>query len=281
MDARAYLAERGPLVERALEAALPPASEPPQALHAAMRHLVFPGGKRLRPALALTAAEAAGAPPTAALPVAAAVELVHTYSLVHDDLPCMDDDALRRGRPSVHVAFGEATAVLAGDALLAAAFAVLAGEPGAPDGERRLAALRELAAAAGSRGLVGGQVDDLGFASRAGDPARIESIHERKSAALLTAAITGGAWLGGAGGELVERLRRFGRSVGVAFQIADDLLDAGSESSGCSLAAALGPERARARAEALLEAGLAAIEPLGERAEGLRALARFAVRREG
>ncbi len=279
MDARAYLAERGPLVERALEATLPAAADPPQALHAAMRHLLFPGGKRLRPALALAAAEAVGAAPEAALPVATAVELVHTYSLVHDDLPCMDDDRERRGRPTVHVVFGEATAVLAGDALLAAAFAALAGEPGAA-GERRLAALRELAFAAGSRALVGGQCDDLGFDPRGADPARVESIHERKSAALITAGVVGGACLGGAGLELLERLRRFGRAVGVAFQIADDLLDAGTESTGCSLVPLLGAARARERAEALLAAGLAEIDDLGERAEPLRALARFAVRRD-
>ena len=129
MDVLAYLAERAQLVDRLLERAVPPASEPPERLHAAMRHLLFPGGKRFRPALAFAGAEAVGGRPEAALPVAAAVELVHTYSLVHDDLPCMDDDVERRGKPTVHVAFGEATAVLAGDALLAAAFEVLAGAP--------------------------------------------------------------------------------------------------------------------------------------------------------
>jgi geranylgeranyl diphosphate synthase type II len=280
VDARAYLSERAPLIERALEAALPAATEAPADLHAAMRHLLFPGGKRLRPALACAAAEAVGARPEAALPVAAAVELVHTYSLVHDDLPCMDDDVLRRGRPTVHVAFGEATAVLAGDALLTAAFAVLAGDAGARDGERRLAALRELAAAAGSQGLVGGQADDLGFEPARADAAGIESIHARKSAALIAASIAGGAWLGGADAGQVDRLRRFGRSVGVAFQIADDLLDAEDESSGCSLVPLLGAKRSRERAEALLAAGLAEVEELGERAEPLRALARFAVRRD-
>jgi geranylgeranyl diphosphate synthase type II len=280
MDARAYLAERGVLVERALEAALPPATQPPQGLHQAMRHLVFPGGKRLRPALAFAAAEAVGSPVAAALPVAAAVELVHTYSLVHDDLPCMDDDVERRGRPTVHVAFGEATAVLAGDALLALAFETLAGAASEPGSERRLGALRELALASGSLALVGGQVDDLRFDAGRADAASVESIHERKSAALITAAIVGGASLGGADAELVARLRRFGRAVGVAFQIADDLLDAEEESSGCSLVPLLGLERARARAEALLEAGLLEIESLGEQAEPLRALARFAVRRD-
>ena len=280
MDARAYLSERGALVERALEAALPPASEPPQALHAAMRHLVFPGGKRLRPGLAFAAAEAVGGAAAAAVPVAAAVELVHTYSLVHDDLPCMDDDAERRGRPTVHVAFGEATAVLAGDALLACAFETLAGDPRAPGAGRRLAALAELAVAAGSRALVGGQVDDLLFDAARADAASVESIHERKSAALITASIVGGARLGGADEACVARLRRFGRAVGVAFQIADDLLDAAEESTGCSLVPLLGLEPARARAEALLAAGLEEIEELGERAEPLRALARFAVRRD-
>jgi len=280
VDARAYLSERAPLIERALEAALPPASEPPEALHAAMRHLLFPGGKRLRPALACAAAEAVGASAEAALPLAAAVELVHTYSLVHDDLPCMDDDDLRRGRPTVHVAYGEATAVLAGDALLTLAFAVLAGEPGARDAERRLAALRELGAAAGSRGLVGGQVDDLDFEPRGADAAQVESVHARKSAALIAASIAGGAWLGGADAARVERLRRFGRAVGVAFQIADDLLDAEEESTGCSLVPILGLGRSRERAEALLAEGLTLVEELGERAEPLRALARFAVRRD-
>ena len=280
MDARAYLAERGPLVERALEAALPAASEPPVALHAAMRHLLFPGGKRLRPALALAAAEAVGARPEAALPIAVAVELVHTYSLVHDDLPCMDDDDERRGRPTVHGAFGEAVAVLAGDALLAEAFAALAGEPGAPDGERRLAALRELAFAAGSRALVGGQADDLAFDARGADAARVESVHARKSAALIAASIAGGAWLGGAPPALVARLRRFGERVGIAFQIADDLLDAGDESTGCSLVPVLGTERALARAEELLAESLADLDELGERAAPLAALARFAVRRD-
>ena len=152
MDAQAWLAERIPAVEETLERWLPEPSTPPTRLHAAMRHLVFPGGKRLRPALALAAAEAVGGPAAAALPMAAAVELVHIYSLVHDDLPCMDDDALRRGRPTVHVAFDEATAVLAGDALQSLAFQLLLsdGEPGPA-----AAAARDLAEAIGAGGLVG------------------------------------------------------------------------------------------------------------------------------
>ena len=278
MDLQAYLAERAPLVERALETAMPPATETPEPLHEAMRHLLFPGGKRLRPALALAASEAVGAPPERALPVAAAVELVHTYSLVHDDLPCMDDDDERRGRPSVHAAFGEAIAVLAGDALLAAAFGALASAGGDGSAERVLGASRDLAEAAGSSNLVGGQAADLAFDPIDLDPARIESIHARKSAALSAASVVGGARLGGADAATLEQLRVFGGAVGVAFQIADDLLDEG-EGDACSLVRAVGREAARARAEGLLDTALLAIETLGDRAEPLRELARFAVRR--
>jgi geranylgeranyl pyrophosphate synthase len=280
VDALAYARERAPLVERALEAALPAADAPPLRLHAAMRHLVFPGGKRLRPVLALAAAEAVGAPVERALGVAAAVELIHTYSLVHDDLPCMDDDDERRGRPTVHAAFDEATAVLAGDALLALAFATALAE--ADDGvapQQRLAAVRELAHAAGSQKLVGGQADDLAFDGESADLAHVESIHLRKTAALIASSIVGGALAAGADGQTLARLRRFGEAVGLVFQIADDLLDAGDD-DGCSLVHQVGPEAARKRAEGLLEGALKEVEPLGPRAEPLRALARFALWRD-
>lgn len=275
MDARAYLMERIPLIERALDAAVPPADRPPTRLHAAMRHLLFPGGKRLRPAFALAAAESVGAPPERALPMATAVELVHTYSLVHDDLPCMDDDPERRGRPSVHVAFDYATAVLAGDALQTAAFAALL-EPGDAPAEWRLLAARDLARAAGSMRLVGGQVDDLAFDPDVADAAHVESVHARKSAALIAAAIVGGARLGGADDATLAALRCFGESVGVAFQIADDLLDEEDDDL-CSLVRVVGHEAARARADVLLDAGLRELESLGERAEPLARLARYAV----
>jgi len=277
MDVAAYLAERSALVDAALERALPPADAPPARLHAAMRHLLFPGGKRLRPALAFAGAEAVGAPAERALPVAAAVELVHTYSLVHDDLPCMDDDDERRGRPTVHVAYGEATAVLAGDALLAAAFEVLAAGPGPQD--RLLAATRLVAEAAGSRALVGGQVDDLAFGPDPADAAAVESVHRRKSAALIAAAVEGGALLGGGDAAARAALRAFGVETGIAFQIADDLLD-GDADEACSLVRTLGVDGARARAESLLAAALGRLERFGERAEPLRELARFAVRRD-
>jgi geranylgeranyl diphosphate synthase type II len=279
MDVNAYLRERRELVDGFLEQVLPKPGTVPPALAQAMRHLVFPGGKRLRPALAFAAAEAVGAPPERALALAAAVELVHTYSLVHDDLPCMDDDDERRGRPSVHVAYGEAVAVLAGDGLLALAFEVLATQ-GARDAcpERALGALRDLAEAAGARALVGGQVDDLELQEVPADAARIESVHLRKSAALIAASVVGGARQAGADAARLARLRRFGEDVGVAFQIADDVLDK-DEDGACSLVRVLGEDGARARAEALLQAALAQLDDLGENAEPLRELARFAVRR--
>jgi geranylgeranyl diphosphate synthase type II len=278
MDVTAYLAERAALVDRFLDAELPPAGEEPAALHAAMRHLLFPGGKRLRPAFAFAACEAVGSPPERALAIAGAVELVHVYSLVHDDLPCMDDDDLRRGKPTVHVAFGEAVAVLAGDALQAQAFELLArAGSGIPD-EARLAAVAELAHAAGSRALVGGQAEDLAF-ERGGSLVQIERIHERKTAALFAAACAGGARFGGANAELTARLRRFGVAIGTAFQAADDVLDQDKDEA-CTLVRPLGVEGTRARAAERLAEGLRELESFGERAEPLRELARFAVARE-
>ena len=292
MDAQDYLAACLPRVERALDEALPRADEPPARLHAAMRHLLFPGGKRLRPALALAAAEAVGGDADAALPAAVAVELVHVYSLVHDDLPCMDDDVERRGRPTVHVAFDEATAVLAGDALLTAAFAALVAGAGERDAAARVLAVRDLARAAGAAGLVGGQVDDLAsasFAQRAEgerspsgwfeSAAAVESVHARKSAALIAASITAGARLAGASEALLAKLSAAGVATGIAFQITDDLLDA-DDDEGCSLVRVIGEAAARERAQALQGQALAGIAELGARAEPLRALLRYAVQRK-
>ena len=271
MDAQEYLAACLPRVDRALDETLPSASEPPERLHAAMRHLIFPGGKRLRPALALAAAEAVGADAVAALPAAVAVELVH------DDLPCMDDDVERRGRPTVHVAFDEATAVLAGDALLTAAFEALTTVAGPADAASRALAVRDLARATGAAGLVGGQVDDLTSAD--GAAAAIESVHARKTAALIAAAITTGARLAGASEAQLAALHRAGIAAGIAFQITDDLLDAG-EDEGTSLVRVIGEPAARERAQALLDDALAQIAALGARAEPLRALLRYVVSRK-
>jgi len=279
MDVDAYLAESAARVDRFLDAHVPPASERPGRLHAAMRHLLFPGGKRFRPALAFAAAQAAGGDSNAAVPIAAAIELVHTYSLVHDDLPCMDDDALRRGQPTVHVAFDEATAVLAGDGLLAEAFRILL-EAGDLAPEVRVAAARELAAAASSRELVGGQSEDLAAGGALAE-ADVAWIHERKTAALFRAAVVGGARVASSSPATLERLGRFARDAGMAFQIADDLLDEaqGEAPEACSLVTVLGSDEAGKRAEALLASALAELESLGEPAEPLRELARFAVGR--
>lgn len=300
MDVEAYMAERIPLIEAAIEARFAqPGTEVPARLSGAMRHLLFPGGKRLRPVFALAAAEAVGGQGRAALPIAVAVELIHAYSLIHDDLPCMDDDDLRRGRPTVHVAYDEATAVLAGDALQSEAFCVLAEAALARSAQavdpiragRLLFAVGRLARAVGAQGLVGGQADDLAFeaatsggaGSRTGaapgtDALRLASIHERKTAALFQAAIVGGAALGGANDDERERLESFARDVGVAFQIADDLLDADSEEA-ASILRLQGIDDARSGALGLVERALGEIEAFGERAEPLRELARFAVRR--
>ncbi len=280
MDVHAYIAERIPNVDALLESLLPPADESPETLHAAMRHLLFPGGKRFRPMLAIAACEAVGGHPDEALPIAAGVELVHAYSLVHDDLPCMDDDDERRGRPTVHVVFGEAVAVLAGDALQSLAFEVLASAMDRRDPLAVSLVVRDLAHAIGSRQLVGGQVDDLAFDPKDIDPGRIESVHARKTAALIGVSISGGARLAGASDAQIACLARFGHEVGLAFQIADDLLDADDEDDCCSLARAIGGPAAAARAAELLESALARVEDLGERAEPLRALARFAVQRK-
>jgi geranylgeranyl diphosphate synthase type II len=294
VDVDAYMAERIPLIDAGIEARFARGTDFPEPLRAAMRHLLFPGGKRLRPIFSLAAAEAVGGSAQAALPIAVAVELVHTYSLIHDDLPCMDDDRTRRGRPTVHVAYDEATAVLAGDALLTEAFAVLA-EPGPgfrSDGaEAVLWTVHRLATAAGAAGLVGGQADDLLFsaegamsrpgtaaASEGTDFGRLASIHARKTAALFQAAIVGGAALAGASKAERALLDVFGKDVGIAFQIADDLLDADSEER-ASILRIQGLDDAKEGAEGLLERALLGIESLCEKAEPLRELARFAVRR--
>jgi len=275
-EALAVLERFAARLDAALEAALPAPGEVPARLLGAMRHLLFPGGKRLRPALALAAAEAVGGEADAALPVAVAVELVHTYSLVHDDLPCMDDDDERRGRPTVHRAYDEATAVLAGDALLTAAFETLAAGD-ADTAARRAGAIAALARASGARGLVGGQVDDLAPEAHAG-LAGVESVHARKTAALFAASLSGGGRLAGAEPGLLEGLHAAGVSAGIAFQIVDDLLDA-DEDDACSLLRVMGPGEARARAEKHLAEALGRIAALDASAEPLRALLRFAVER--
>lgn len=217
-------------VEATLDRLVPPADTRPARLHTAMRYSLEAGGKRLRPVLALSTAALFGRSSEAEA-AAVALECVHTYSLIHDDLPCMDDDDLRRGRPTAHVAFDEATALLAGDALLTHAFFLL-GDAYAGNPALATALLRELGAAAGSRRLVGGQMADLqAEAKKEIDAGELEFIHSNKTGAMIEASFVMGGLCGGASGEQVERLRRCGTHVGLAFQIVDDILDVTSDSA--------------------------------------------------
>lgn len=290
-----YLSERSRLVERALERWLAEvASSVEPRLLEAMRYSLLSGGKRVRPILLLAAAEAAGGEVEPSLPFACAVEMVHTYSLIHDDLPAMDDDPVRRGRPSSHVAFGEGTAILAGDALLTEAFAVMSRSVDRAEvpPSRALAAIAELAVAAGAQGMVGGQTADILAEGQAAELARVESIHRRKTGALLRAAIRMGAIVADAEAAALERLTAYGDRIGLAFQIADDLLDETGNTFATGKAAqrdrerhkstypsALGVEAARALLRDTLDAGLAALAGFDDRAEALRAIARYVVAR--
>jgi geranylgeranyl diphosphate synthase type II len=295
VSARAHLEDRRRLVEDALSRALPSEDAWPATIHRAVRYSLFAGGKRVRPLLALASGETVGATPEDVLPLAVAVEMVHTYSLIHDDLPCMDDDDLRRGKPTCHKVFGEAIAVLAGDALLTRAFHLLAEVPADWDGERlgrRMQALAILGEAAGTTGLIGGQVEDLESEGRDVSPAALERLHRAKTGALLGACVRGGAVLGGAGADDLARLERYAAAVGLAFQVVDDILDetgdAGElgKTAGKDQAAAKatyvrvhGMEGARRMAAELLAQAEAALEHMGPRAELLRALARLIVQR--
>jgi len=243
-----YLSERRREIESALDRTLPTARS--SRLGRAMRYAVLGGGKRLRPVLALAAAEAVGGASARrkAMPFACALELIHAYSLAHDDLPAMDDDDLRRGRPSLHVRFGEALAILAGDALLTDAFAVMAGAAArGPGVERTLAIVAEVAAAAGARGMVAGQVADLENEHRRRvSLAAVASIHRRKTGALIRAAVRAGAVAAGADTSELALLTTYGEAVGLAFQIADDILDETADTA--RLGKRGGGDRARGKA---------------------------------
>jgi len=223
VTAEAFLASTRVWVDRALDRWLPPDGDEPRQLHAAMRYALFAGGKRLRPAIARAACAAVGGGPDASLPSACALEMLHTYSLIHDDLPAIDNDDLRRGLPTCHRRFGEATAILAGDALQTHAFLVLARETRPIDLVRPL--VLTLAEAAGTAGMVGGEVADIDAEGKAPDRATVEFIHGRKTAALFRASAVMGGISGGAGGEALTALAEYGTALGLAFQIVDDVLD--------------------------------------------------------
>jgi geranylgeranyl diphosphate synthase, type II len=285
-----YLREARRDLDEALNRYLPASNHDPKIscparLAEAMRYSVLAGGKRLRPLLCLMASEASGGDPPAALPAACALELVHTYSLIHDDLPAMDDDDLRRGRPTCHKAFDEATAVLAGDGLLTLAFEVLARHVRPADAA--VGCIRTLAEAAGPEGMVGGQMADLQAEGRTdGTPEALEAIHRRKTGALLRAALRMGAITAAANPSTLEALDTYGRAIGLAFQIVDDLLDVQGDEvklgkrvgkdSGLgkwTYPAFLGMEGSRLRAKQLADEAIAALVPLGARGDRLRALA--------
>jgi len=292
MTLQEYLRNRIAAVDQALDHYLPHARTKPATIHKAMRYSLFAGGKRLRPVLALAAAETCGGETEAALPMACAVECVHTYSLVHDDLPCMDDDDFRRGRATSHKVFGEGIAVLAGDALLTEAFAIVAGAPGTP--RYPVAALvRELASAAGSRWLIAGQVADIEGEGKKATARDLRYIHAAKTAALLTTSIRLGAMSANATPARLEALTRFGRHLGLAFQVIDDILDVTQtseklgKSAGKDIAAqkttypsVLGLERSKKEAARLTRIALDSLKPFGRRGARLREIADYLLDRE-
>lgn len=280
-----------PLIDAELDRRVPAETVPPERLHAAMRHSLFGAGKRLRPVLCLAAARACGGDQSDALPAAAALEMLHTYTLIHDDLPAMDDDDLRRGRPTCHIAFDEATAILAGDALLTLTFEVLADTTCRPP-YTAIDLVRELAGAAGSRGVIGGQMADI---EGEGQPMSFEQlvyIHTHKTGDLIRAAVRMGAMVAGTDDGSLAALTRYAENIGLAFQIADDVLNAtGSaeslgKSTGTDAAAgkltyvsAYGIEGARAEAEKLVVDAIASLAGLPGDTAALEALARYVVDR--
>ncbi|MGA9210432.1 MAG: polyprenyl synthetase family protein [Terriglobales bacterium] len=281
------------LADAALERLLPVAADYPSIIHRAMRHSVFAGGKRLRPILAMEGARLiVGALPEGVEELGAALEMLHTYSLIHDDLPALDNDDLRRGQPTCHKAFGEAMAILSGDALQTRAYEVLARLRCAA--ERRVLIIEEIARATGTiEGMIGGQVMDLEAEHTRPDAKTLEYIHRSKTAALITASVVSGGIYAGASEAQVDKLREFGRAVGVAFQIADDVLDvtqsseqlgktAGKDvaSEKVTYPALFGIEESLRKADELVDSGCAALDSFGARAETLKALARFLVERK-
>jgi farnesyl diphosphate synthase len=292
-DFRDWTARVQSRVEAALERCLPPADREPRRLHAAMRYAVLGGGKRVRPLLAFAAGEAALAAPERLDAVACAVELIHAYSLVHDDMPPMDNDVLRRGKPTVHVEFDEATALLVGDGLQALAFEALAAPRLADDPAAQVEMLRTLAVASGTHGMAGGQAIDLAAVGRAMTLPELELMHIMKTGALIRASVTLGARCGGIGAAELAQLDRYAKCVGLAFQVVDDLLDAEASTATLGKTAGkdaaqgkptyvslLGISRAKELAQELRRDAHAALEGFGPRGARLRDLADFIVTRE-
>jgi len=296
IDLKQYIKERCELIDSRLMMAMPSETELPFSLHKSMRYSTFAGGKRLRPLLLLAACEAVGGEVNTALPAACAMEMIHTYSLIHDDLPAMDNDDFRRGSPTNHKVFGDAIAILAGDALLTQAFILLSSPFFASNvpPDRILAVIHEIASAAGSRGMVGGQVVDMESEGKKDlDLPTVQYIHTHKTGALIKASVKSGALLGGADERQLSSITRFGEMIGLAFQIADDILDIEGtteqlgKSAGSDLArgkatypAVIGVAESRMRAAELLEMAVESLESIGEKADPLREIARFIISRK-
>ncbi len=278
------------LVNRALSEFLPPADTKPEEIHQAMRYSVLAGGKRLRPVLALAAAELGGLQPEMILPAACALEFLHTYSLIHDDLPAMDNDDFRRGMPTCHKKFGEALAILAGDALLTKAFELLTW--GNFPAELKMQVLREVAEAAGSQGLIGGQAADIRTEQEISE-ANLLYIHQHKTGELLTVAVRTGAVLSGLQGAKLEALTAYARYLGLAFQITDDILDLTGEeiklgkplfsdqkNAKLTYPALFGLEKSKAMAWEIMQQGLQCLDIFSEEADFLAGLLQFVVKRD-
>jgi geranylgeranyl diphosphate synthase type II len=287
------LEEGRELADAALERLLPLATQQPVSIHRAMRHSVFAGGKRLRPILCVEAGRmVAGSQPTGIEELGAALEMLHTYSLIHDDLPALDNDDLRRGRPTCHKVFGEAIAILAGDALQTQAYESLS-QLRCP-AEARVRIIAEIARGTGTvDGMIGGQVVDLEAEHTKPDAKMLEYIHRAKTAALITASVVSGGLYAGADSEAVEKLRSFGQSIGLAFQIVDDVLDvtqtseqlgktAGKDTAAekATYPALFGIDESLKQADTLVQAADAALASFGSRSDTLRSLARFLVERK-
>ena len=296
MDLKKYLKDRCKMVDEALERFLPPADELPLSIHKSMRYSVFAGGKRVRPILLLAACDAVGGDINLAMPAACAMEMIHTYSLIHDDLPAMDDDDFRRGNPTNHKVFGEAIAILAGDALLTEAF-ILLSNPAHMKGAAAaglLQVIHEIAGCSGSRGMVGGQVVDMESEGKHDiDLATVQYIHTHKTGALIKASVKAGAIIGGADEARLKAITRYGEAIGLAFQIADDILDiegtteeigkdAGSDEARgkATYPAVVGVAEAKRRATELVEMAMDALSSFDEKADPLREIARYVVYRK-
>ena len=293
-DLAAYTAERRALADFALDAYLPEADALPPRLHEAMRYSLFCGGKRLRPLLVFAGAEAVGGCLEWVIPLACAVECIHTFSLIHDDLPAIDNDDLRRGSPTSHIVYGEAMAILAGDALLALAFDLIAECRVHVPAERVLDAVAMVARASGTRGMVGGQVSDIESEGLSDlDEAAVASIHDRKTGALLLASLLSGARLCGATLDQERALHVYGTQIGLAFQITDDILDLegdegklgkplGSDlkQDKATYPKILGIDASRALARRASDTALSALHSFGPEADPLRALAQYIVERD-